>query len=159
MKPVSDDLFTSRASGPQDDPPEDYEYRAWAERVIHEVGEHVAKEDRALRDFVEVWIRWKDLAALVHWIELNMYRRSNPQTAELRWHETLVTMLLAQGNLIDIWAQSVDSDFKKDVGFDAKVLETTLQSLRNSWQEWHGEKNRKRLELIRGLIPAQHDPK
>ena len=152
-----EDLFqASRSRTAQDASPEDFEYWQWAGRVIREVSEDVARENRATLDFVQVWVRWKDLASFITWNELLMHKRGNIDSKELRWHETLVSMLVSLGNLIRVWSSSLEAETLELIGFDSKALDTTISSLRESWEEWHGETSGKRVELIRGLL-APHD--
>jgi|GEM_PF-2154118 len=134
-----EDLFerTGARVGSQT-PLESYEW-LWAERVIREVNEEVAREERKIQDFVRAWVRWNDLASFVSYVDLWMIRRQTLGTAERNWHETLLTGLISLGGLIREWSKSFPSETLVSVDYDRSRLNAQISTLKESWDLWHGE--------------------
>lgn len=155
MNTTTDDLFQQRRSGGYaDDSVQDYEYRIWAERLIREVSEEVASAERKSRDFVQAWVRWRDLSSFLSYVELSMIRRSNIGSSELQWHETLSAGLLTLGGLISDWSTAFDKDTLDLVGYNRSELEMKLQTIRESLEDWHFAPPAGRISAIEALLPA-----
>lgn len=150
-----EDLFQPRrASGFTEDSVQDYEYRIWAERVIREVSEEVASAERKSRDFVQAWVRWNDLSSFLSYVELTMIRRSGVDSREKEWHETLSAGLLSLGGLLREWSSAFDANTLDLVGYSKSTLETKLQTIRESLEDWHFTPPAGRLDAIEALLPT-----
>lgn len=150
-----EDLFQPRRSaGYSSDSVQDYEYRIWAERVIREVSEEVASAERKSRDFVQAWVRWNDLTSFLSYVELAMIRRGGIDLREREWHETLSSGLLSLGGLLREWSSAFDSETLEFVGYNKTTLETKLQTIRESIEDWHFKPPVGRLDAIEALLPS-----
>ncbi len=148
-----EDLFQRTRTCDNSGAVEDYEYRLWAERVIKEVSEEVASEERKAHDFVKAWIRWLDLVSFLNYVEISMFRRESVEPGELQWHQTLVTGLMSLGGLIRSWSTAFNKDTLEFIGYDGKRLETAIASLKGSFEQWHTERNPARMAAIQALLP------
>lgn len=154
MSASTEDLFERRRSGGYSpDSVQDYEYRMWAERLIREVSEEVASAERKARDFVQAWVRWRDLSSFLSYVELSMTRRTNVEISERQWHETLSAGLLTLGGLLRDWATAFDANTLDLVGYNVAELEMKLQTIRESLEDWHFSPPAQRISAIQALLP------
>lgn len=130
----------------------DFEYRIWAERLIHDVSEETKQEEHTVANFVKAWRGWIELLRFVNTIEVMMYKRDVVSHTDLSWHQTIVSGLIALAGLLKDSAKNLDQNILKTIGFDEKEITTGIAGLTESFQEWHGETSSSRVEFIVGLI-------
>lgn len=149
-----EDLFERTARPTGQEHLEPYQW-LWAERVIREVSEEVAREERKAQDFVRAWVRWNDLSSFLNYVDLWMIRKGELAPSEKHWHETLLSGLISLGGLLREWAKTCDAETLRLVAYDSQRVSTLIESLKHSWDMWHGESNEATLgELTTALDNA-----
>lgn len=132
----------------------DAEAWAWAQRLIREVSEEVASQDRQARDFLRTWVRWNDLVRFLNFSELCVIKRGGISAEERQWHETLSAGLISLGGLLRDWATKFDANTLDLADYSSEVLETMMTSLREGNELWHTPRSQARIKAISDLLPA-----
>ncbi len=150
------DLFTPSIKSSHGQTPAiaDQECRLWAERLMRDVNEEVSKEERKERDFFQAWFRWTHLVGLVNFLDLSIYRRENLASEDLKWHRMLTSGLVALGGAIEQWAKSFSPETLSLASYDADRLESMIQSVQSSFEDFHTIGNSKLTEAIENLLPT-----
>lgn len=148
------DLFTPmiKAKGGQEIA--DQDCRIWAERLMRDVNEEVSREERKERDFILAWIRWTDLVRLVNFLDLSLYRRENVSLEDLRWHRMLTSGLIGLGGALEQWAKNFSPETLGLASYDSEKLETMIQSVQSSFQDFHSTPSPKISADILKLLPV-----
>jgi hypothetical protein len=131
----------------------DQDARLWAERLMRDVNEEVSREERKERDFIQAWIRWADLVRLVNFLDLTVYRMENPAAEDLKWHRMLTSGLVAFGGAIGKWADSFSKETWALASYDPEILESMIQSVQSSFEDFHSFENPKLTEDILNILP------
>lgn len=134
-------------------PAADAESWAWAQRVIREVTEEAASQERNARDFIQIWVRWKEMVGFINFAGLAIMRRGGISRSERGWHETLVSGLVSLGGILRDWAARFPAETLDLAGYSTGELETLLASLREDYDLWHQPRPPKRLDAIAKLLP------
>jgi hypothetical protein len=131
----------------------DQECRMWAERLMRDVSEEVSRDERKERDFIHAWIRWTDLVGLVNFLDLAVYRRENIPAEDLKWHRMLTAGLVALGGAIGEWSKSFNAQTLALASFESDRLESMIQSVQSSFEDFHSKGNPKLNEQLAALLP------
>lgn len=131
----------------------DQDCRIWAERLMRDVNEEVSRDERQERDFITAWIRWTDLVSLVSFMDLSLYRREDIAAEDLKWHRMLTTGLIALGGTIEKWSSSFGRETLALASYDAAKLETMIQSIQSSFEDFHSERSGRISAEISKLLP------
>ncbi len=151
---MDQDLFQhSRAHSETNAPVQDYEYKLWAERVIREVGEDLAREEKLQKDFAKGWYQWSEMVSFVSFLELQMHKREPISQEEMKWHNMFVSGLISLGKLLERWSKKIPESDLNIIGFSSKHLECLLSSIQESYLLWHGERSEPRIQSIQSLLP------
>lgn len=150
------DLFTPtiRSSSGQDKGIADHECRLWAERLMRDVNEEISKEQRHEKDFIQAWFAWRHLVGLVNFLDLSIYRRENPASEDLKWHRMLTAGLIALGGALSEWSKSFSDQTLSLASYDPQKLESMIQSVQSSFEDFHSQSNPKLTAAIEKLLPA-----
>ncbi len=132
----------------------DYECRLWAERLMRDVNEEISKEERHEKDFIQAWFAWGHLVGLVNFLDLSIYRRENPASEDLKWHRMLTAGLIALGGALAEWSKSFNEQTLILASYDSKKLESMIQSVQSSFEDFHSPSNPKLTSEIEKLLPA-----
>ena len=132
----------------------DSEAMLWAERLIRDVSQAVNQERIEARKFNQAWLRWMDLVRFLNQVELGMHKYDGAPPASKRdWHKTLASALISLGEILKGWATSFDSEVLDIVGFDAASHGAALQSVHESYELWHCERNHGLEKELSDLLP------
>jgi len=146
------DLFTLSAKKSQGIA--DQECRMWAERLMRDVNEEVSRDERKERDFIHAWIRWTDLVRLVNFLDLAVYRRENIPAEDLKWHRMLTAGLVALGGALGEWSKSFAPETLALASFDSDRLESMIQSVQSSFEDFHSKGNPQLNAALAALLPS-----
>ncbi len=148
------DLFTASIHSRRGDGIADDDCRMWAERLMRDVNEEVSKEERKEKDFIQAWIRWTDLVRLVNFLDLAVYRKENVLAEDLGWHRMLTSGLIALGGALQQWSLNFSPETLSLASYDQKKLESMIQSVQSSFEDFHSIRSKKIGQDISSLLPS-----
>lgn len=122
----------------------------WA--PIQALLEEVQEQERQ-EHFVAALYQWDLIVRLFRRIERERLIDRPPTKTDLRYHKFLLHTLLGIGNFLEIQAARTPSDeLKKNFGIRREDLAAYLRELEDTYNEWHGEIEPRRLEDLKAAI-------
>ena len=121
---------------------------------MRDVNEEVSRDERKERDFIHAWIRWTDLVRLINFLDLAVYRRESSPAEDLKWHRMLTTGLIASGGAIGEWSGSLSPETLALATFDSDRLESMVQSVQSSFEDFHSKGNLQLNAALAAFLPS-----
>jgi hypothetical protein len=124
--------------------PGDWEF---VESLLHDLQ---AEEDR--EQIASLFGQWRLSIKAFRRVEYRRMVQKRPETIDMLFHKACVTNLIGFGTMLQVAAaEHTDEELAKH-GLKKEVIESLVRDLQNTFDEWHGQVPKRRIDQLRKQI-------